>query len=601
MSMTIPALLEAYAQGRATPTSVVEGLLERSAAAAPHAVWISPPRREALLARAAELEARGMDGLPLFGIPFAVKDNIDVAGWDTTCACPEYAYAPTRSASVVERLLAAGAIMVGKTNMDQFATGLNGTRSPYGACRNAFDRDYVAGGSSSGSAVAVALGLASFALGTDTAGSGRVPAAFNNLVGLKPTRGLLSTAGVVPACRSLDAVSVFALAAGDARRVFAAALGEDPADPYSRPARPHGPGLGGDAPWRFGVPAARQLEFLGDAEAAALFDAAVGRLRSLGGEAVEIDLEPFLEVARLLYEGPWVAERYLAIRDFFETHPQALFPVTRDITLGGARPSAADAFAAQYRLRELARRCDAVWTQVDCVLTPTTPTIFTIEAMLAEPVRRNSELGLYTNFMNLLDYSAVAVPAGFRADGLPLGVTLFGPAHQDLPLLRLAERWQTALALPCGARETVPPAPDPDAAGSAAVEAGWRRIVVVGAHLSGMALNPQLTDRGARRVAVTHTAPSYRLHALADGRRPALQRVVAGGVPIACEVWELEAAALASFIAAIPAPLGVGQVELVDGSSETGFICEPIALAGARDISDWGGWRAWVEAGRPGG
>ena len=598
-SMTIPALLADYRAARTTPGAVVETLLARSEAAGAHAIWISPPRRERLLARAAELEARGMDGLPLYGIPFAVKDNIDVAGWDTTCACPDYAYRPQASASVVERLLAAGAIMVGKTNMDQFATGLNGTRSPYGACRNAFDPDFIAGGSSSGSAVAVALGLASFSLGTDTAGSGRVPAAFNNLIGLKPTRGLLPTTGVVPACRSLDAVSIFALGAGDARRVFAAALGEDPGDPHSRPALPHGRDFGRAPTFRFGVPARRDLDFLGDAQAEALFDAAVGRLRSLGGEAVEIDLEPFLDVARLLYEGPWVAERYLAIRDFIDTHPQALFPVTRDITLGGARPTAADAFAAQYRLRELARRCDAVWRELDCVLTPTTPTIFSVEQMLAEPVLRNSQLGRYTNFMNLLDAAAVAVPAGFRADGLPLGVTLFAPAHQDLPLLRLAERWQASLGQACGAREPAAAAPDRET-GPPAVPAGWQRIVVVGAHLSGMALNPQLLERGARMVAATATAPVYRLHALPDGRRPALQRVADGGVRIACEVWELEATALAGFIAAIAAPLGVGRVELADGGSEMGFICEPIALRDAHDISAWGGWRAWVEAGRPG-
>jgi allophanate hydrolase len=501
---------------------------------------------------------------------------------------------PAQSAAVVARLETAGAIAMGKTNLDQFATGLNGTRSPYGACRNAFDPDYISGGSSSGSAVAVALGLASFSLGTDTAGSGRVPAAFNNLVGLKPTCGLLSTRGVVPACRSLDVVSIFALSPTDAQRVLAVAAAEDAADPYSRAAQPHGFDFGRAPRFRFGVPMDKDLEFFGDVESARIFREGVARLEALGGEAVAVDFAPFLDTARLLYGGPWVAERYQAIRDFIDARPEAVFPVTRDITLGGARLLAADAFAAQYRLRELQRTCAAAWKTVDCIVTPTTGTIYTRAEMLADPIRRNTDLGLYTNFMNLLDYAAVAVPGGFRRDGLPLGVTLFAPAHQDVPLLHLAQRWQASRAAPCGRAESAPAPADP--AVPAPVASGQIRVAVVGAHLAGLPLNPQLTQRGARLVDVTQTAPLYRFYALPDGRRPGLVRVGPGGAAIACEVWELPVSEFGSFVAGIPEPLGIGTVTLADGSDVCGFICESIGIVGARDITVFGGWRAYLAA-----
>lgn len=593
-SLTIPALLDAYRDGTLTPTALVEELLARNARYPDHAIWITPPERERLLARARELEARGMEGMPLFGVPFAIKDNIDLAGVPTTCACPSYAYTPTQSATVVQKLLDAGAIAMGKTNLDQFATGLNGTRSPFGACRNAFNPDYISGGSSAGSAVSVALGLASFSLGTDTAGSGRVPAAFNNLVGLKPTCGLLSTHGVVPACRSLDVVSIFALAASDAQQVFGVALGEDAADPYSRAAQPHGFDFGAAPRFCFGVPARKDLQFFGDAEAAGLFDAAVARLQSLGGEAVELDFTPFFDTARLLYGGPWVAERYQAIRAFVDAQPEALFPVTREIILGGAKPLAADAFAAQYRLRELKRICDLIWKDVDCVITPTAGTIYTRAEMLAEPIARNTDLGLYTNFMNLLDYAAIAVPAGFRSDGLPFGVTLFAPAHQDVPLLHLAARWQRSVDRPCGAVETTPAAESK--AVPSAVPSGQVRVAVVGAHLSGLPLNGQLTSRGGRLVAKTRTVPDYKLYALPDGKRPGLVRVASGGAAIACEVWELPVSTFGSFVAGIPAPLGIGSLQLEDGSTVSGFICEGIGIEGARDITAFGGWRTYLTA-----
>jgi allophanate hydrolase len=599
LSLDLATLRAAYLCGAVTPAQVLTEVLRRIGADE-HRAWISVLPAEALQARAAALADRDPATLPLYGMPFAVKDNIDLAGVPTTAACPDYAYVPERSAFVVQRLVEAGAIPVGKTNLDQFATGLNGTRSPYGACRNAFDPERLSGGSSSGSAVSVALGQVSFSLGTDTAGSGRVPAAFNHLVGLKPSLGLLSARGVVPACRTLDTISVFALTAEDAHRVFAVAQGFDAADAYARPAEPHGFDFGRAAAFKLGVPRADQREFHGDAAYASAFEAAIAHARALGAEVVELDFAPFLEAARLLYEGPWVAERYQAIRAFIEASPESLFPVTRDITLGGKTPLAADAFAAQYRLRALKRVCDAAWAQVDVVMTPSAPTHPTIAAMLAQPLQRNSELGHYTNFMNLLDYAAVAVPAGFTSAGLPFGVTLFAPAHQDVPLLHAAARWQRALtgrAATLGATGApLPPALDV----VPAVPSGQVRVAVCGAHLAGQPLNGQLTLRGARLVARTLTAPVYRFYALAGGPplRPGLVRVGEGeaGAAIEVEVWELPTRHFGAFVAGIPAPLGIGTTVLADGSCVPGFICEPAGVRGAQDITAFGGWRAWLAA-----
>ncbi|CAG2136782.1 Allophanate hydrolase [Cupriavidus yeoncheonensis] len=601
-SLDIASLQADYRHGRRTPVDVVEAVIAATADD-PHRAWIHRLDAQALRRRARELLACNPSDLPLYGIPFAIKDNIDLAGCPTTAACPAYAYTPQHSAFVVQRLLDAGAIAIGKTNLDQFATGLNGTRSPYGACRNAFDAAHVSGGSSSGSAVAVALGHVSFALGTDTAGSGRVPAAFNHLVGLKPTCGVLSATGVVPACRSLDTVSIFALTANDAHRVFAAARGYDGADAFSRHALPHGFDFGGAATFRLGVPVPAQLGQLGPGYADA-WARSLAHARGLGAELIEIDIAPFLEAARLLYDGPWVAERYQAIRAFIDAQPEAVFPVTRQITLGGAVPSAADAFAASYRLRELRRVCDAVWDQVDGFMLPTAPQHPTVDDMLAEPVRLNGDLGRFTNFMNLLDYAGIAVPAGFTEAGLPFGVTVVAPAHQDVPLLRLATRWQQALrgrAATLGA--TGRSLPD-DAAPLAAIRSGQVRVAVCGAHLQGQPLHHQLTERGARLVARTRTAPCYRLHALpGDGpQRPGLVRVDDGGAAIEVEVWELPEASFGSFVAGIPAPLGIGRTQLADGASVPGFICEPAGLAGAEDITAYGGWRAWLAregAGQP--
>ena len=598
--MEIASLQGDYRNGVRTPLDVIEAVIAATESD-PHHAWILRLDADRLRARAKELQQRGPAGLPLYGIPFAIKDNIDLAGIATTAGCPDYAYVADASAFVVQRLLDAGAIAIGKTNLDQFATGLNGTRSPYGACLNSIDPSRVSGGSSSGSAVAVALGQVSFSLGTDTAGSGRVPAAFNNLIGLKPTCGLLSTGGVVPACRSLDTPSIFALTAEDAQRVFAVAQSYDAANAYARPAAPYGFDFGLAPRFKLGVPDPAQLQFFQPGYKVA-FAAACEHARGLGAELVTIDFAPFLEAARLLYEGPWVAERYLAIKEFIESKPEAVFPVTREITLGGARPSAADAFAATYRLRDLGRRCDQVWNSVDALLLPTAPSHPSIADMLKEPIARNSELGLYTNFMNLLDYSGVAVPFAMLPDGLPFGVTFAAPAHQDVPLLHLARRWQQSLpgVRTLGATSFTAGIEKQDA--PPAGTSGQIKVAVCGAHLQGQPLHHQLTGRNARLVASTETAPCYRLYALADTgvgvQRPGLARVASGeqGFAIEVEVWEMPAAHFGTFVAGIPAPLGIGRTELADGSQVSGFICEPAGLSGAQDISAFGGWRAWLKS-----
>ena len=593
-SLDLQTLGARLRSGTVRPSNVVSGVLDRILARGDDKAWIHVLPRAELDARAAELERRGPDGLPLYGIPFAIKDNIDLAGHPTTAACPEYAYVAQHTASVVQALLDAGAMLIGKTNLDQFATGLVGTRSPYGACANTFDARYISGGSSSGSAVVVAAGVVSFSLGTDTAGSGRVPAAFNNLVGLKPTCGLLSTRGVVPACRSLDCVSIFALTAADAAAVLDAAAKFDAGDPYARRERAAlGPAT--IAGCRIGVPRAAQLEFFGNREAEKLFAGAVAKLEQLGAKCVEIDFAPFLAAARLLYEGPWVAERYVAIREFIERNPEALHPVTRQIISGGAKPSAADCFAAQYKLRALLREAEPTWSAVDLLIAPTAATIYTLAEVEADPVRLNSNLGIYTNFVNLMDLSAIAVPAGFMSAGLPFGVTLLAPAFFDRALCTLGDELQRALVDTMGAtRLPLPPAIAPAGRALRGV-----RVAVCGAHLSGLPLNHQLTERGARLVRACRTAPRYRLYALAgfSPPRPGMLRD-GGGQPIEVEVWELSTDAFGSFVDGIPAPLGIGTVELEDGEQVKGFLCEPYATRGAQDVSHLGGWRAYLQQGR---
>jgi len=606
----IETVLRRYASGELTPSQVVERVHTLVSNDDSNA-WIYVLPLEVLRQYAREVEARVADmaALPLYGIPFAIKDNIDLAGVPTTAACPAYAYTPSKTAAVVQRLIDAGAIPIGKTNLDQFATGLNGTRSPYGACRNALNPDYISGGSSSGSAVALAKGMVCFSLGTDTAGSGRVPAAFNNLVGYKPTRGWLSTSGVVPACRSLDCVSIFAFTATDAKRILDVAAGYDEEDIYSRRREEHGVDFsGGDGRFRFGVPPRHQLQFFGNQDTARLFESAVAAMRALGGTAAEIDFAPFLETARLLYEGPRVAERYAAIKDFFELHRDQVITPVREIIEGARHYSAADAYKGAYELRRLKRETDRVWAKVDCLLTPTAGTIYTIRAMQQDPVRLNSNLGYYTNFVNLLDYAAVAVPAGFQNDGLPFGITLVSQAHRDTLLLHLAERLQQTYALPLGAtampliKGVLPerhlPGVSSPASGKSR-QSGWIKLALCGAHMSGLPLNGELTGRGARWVATITTSSDYKLYALPGGppHRPGLVHVEASesGSAIEVEVWELPASEFGSFVSCIPIPLGIGTVTLVNGEAVQGFLCERYAVALAADISDYGGWRAYLQ------
>jgi allophanate hydrolase len=607
----VRSLLQRYTEGKLTPTDMVQ---EVHAAIQDDAnnVWIHKLPLESLKEYARVVEEKGMASLPLYGVPFAIKDNIDLAGVPTTAACPAFAYMPKRNATAVQKLIDAGAIPIGKTNMDQFATGLNGTRSPYGPCRNAFKREYISGGSSSGSAVALAKGQVCFSLGTDTAGSGRVPAALNNIIGYKPTRGWLSTRGVVPACRSLDCVSIFAFNVADAMRVLDVAAGYDDEDIYSRKREgnwdaPAGEGLP-EQRLRVGIPRRQQLQFFGNSESARLFDEALAQMQALGAEIVEIDFSPFLETAGLLYGGPWVAERYAAIRHFFDLHSDQVFPPVREIIAGAHRYSAADAYNSVYDLRMFKRRADRVWGEITCLLTPTVGTIYRIQAMLEDPLTLNTNLGYYTNFMNLLDYAAVAVPAGFQKDGLPFGVTLAGPAHHDLLLLRLAERLQRAYGLPFGATAiSLAEAGSVESAGGGSETTGrfssqskLIRVAVCGAHLSGLPLNEQLTSRHGRLVAATTTSSDYRLYALPGEPplRPGLVRVNKGeqGSAIEVEVWQMPQQEFGSFVAGIPAPLGIGTITLADGSTVQGFLCESYAIANAEDISRFGGWRGYLDS-----
>jgi len=580
-----------YREGSLTPAALIEPLLAALEAPDERNVWITRLARERIMEYVEALEPGAIDSLPLYGIPFAIKDNIDLAGVPTSAGCPEFAYTPHQSARVVRRLLDAGAIPLGKTNLDQFATGLVGVRSPYGACRNSFNRSYIAGGSSSGSAVAVATGLASFSLGTDTAGSGRVPAAFNNIVGLKPSLGRLSTLGVVPACRSIDCVSIFALTAADAARVLDVAEGFDAADCYSR--RVGNRALSGQ---RVGVPRPEQLEFFGDREYSRLFAAALGRLESMGARVRQIDFAPFLEAARLLYEGPWIAERYAAVGEFIETHADACHPVTRQIIQAGRQISAHAAFQGQYKLMDLKRASEAAWSQVDFIATPTAGTIYPIAAVEADPIRLNGTLGYYTNFMNFFELAGVAAPAGFRADGLPFGVTLVGPAGSDRALLGWADRLQRASVSTLGALEAALPAAA--AASGAQLPADHMAIAVCGAHMQGLPLNGELRERGGRLIEATRTSAHYRLFALPGGppHRPGLIRVDGGGAAIELEVWALPGEQVGSFLSAIPAPLGIGKIELQSGAWVSGFLCEAYATAAAADITAYRGWRAYLQA-----
>jgi allophanate hydrolase len=595
LNLEIASLGAGYEQGRLTVRGVAGTVLARIAAAGDDHVWIHRVPDQDLLAAADALDRRrGEAGtLPLYGLPFAVKDNIDAAGLPTTAACPPFAYTPAASATVVARLIAAGALLVGKTNLDQFATGLVGVRSPYGVPRNPFDPAMIPGGSSSGSAVAVAAGLVSFALGTDTAGSGRVPAAFGNIVGLKPTRGLIPLTGVVPACKSLDCVSIFALTVADATTVLGVAAGPDPADAGSRPAPPGFHALAAvPAALTIAVPRRDQRDFFCDLLGPHLFDAACDQLSRLGATLVEIDFTPFAEAAALLYGGPWVAERTAAIAEFLERSPEALHPVTRRITEGGRAWSAIDAFRAQYRLEALKRTALAVFDQADALLVPTAGRCYTIAAVEADPLALNTTLGAYTNFTNLFDLAALALPAGFRPDRLPQGVTLIAPAWHDGVLAAIGRKFQDATALPLGAtglRATTTSIP--------VVPSGFPTldIALLGAHMSGEPLNPAILALGGRLVGPRRTAPHYRLYKLGGTgpARPGLVRVTEGGTSIDMEIWRLPAAAIAPFLASLPQPLGLGPIDTEDGRKVQGCLCEAAGVTNALEISQYGGWRAY--------
>jgi allophanate hydrolase len=591
----LSTLRDGYRNGRFTPADVVREAYRRIRERGASPVWIHLIPEEDLVRRA---EALGpfREDLPLYGVPFAIKDNIDLAGVPTTAGCPDFAYTPVASSTVVARLVAAGAIPVGKTNLDQFATGLVGTRSPYGACSSVFDEAYIAGGSSSGSAVAVAAGLVSFSLGTDTAGSGRVPAAFNNIVGLKATRGAVSTAGVVPACRTLDCVSVFAQTCADAATVLEAASAWDQADPYSRATgqRKAWPMQG----FRFGVPADDCLRFFGDDQAASAYYAAVRQMEEMGGICVAFDYGIFTRVAQLLYSGPWVAERYAAIRAFLAEHPDSLHPVTARIIGGAKAISAADTFDAMYRLAELARAAETEWRQMDFMLLPTAGTHYTHAEVAAEPIAANANLGYYTNFVNLLDLAAVAVPAGTRGGGMPSGVTLIGPAWSDAALLETADAFhRSGLSAVTGAN--LSPLDALPAISRSWCPAGYVPLAVCGAHLTGQPLNWQLTSAGAFLIEAGHTSPEYKLYALrgTTPAKPGLVYVGSGGAAIEVEVWAVPENAFGGFVTAIPPPLGIGSCILATGRRVKSFICEPFALNGAMDITAFGGWRAYLAAG----
>jgi len=589
---TVAAIVAAHRAGAMTPAQTVARSFQRIRDHNDPAIFISLRDEKQALAEAEALRAKDPALLPLYGIPVAVKDNIDARDMPTTAACPAFAYSPTHDATAVARLRAAGAIIIGKTNLDQFATGLVGVRSPYGIPNNPMRGDLIPGGSSSGSAVAVSAGLVPLALGTDTAGSGRVPAMLNNIVGLKPSLGLISTAGLVPACRTLDCISVFSLTVDDAMTALAAMAAPDGADPFSRN-RPLGDMTAFPPSLRLGVPRHGQLIFFGDKAAEKAYGDAIARWTALGASLVEFDLEPLYETARLLYEGPWVAERYLVIRDLLASSPEAIHPVTREITIAGARLTAADTFAALYRLQALRRIAERAFANIDALVLPTAPTAYSTAQVLANPVELNSRLGTYTNFVNLLDLCGLALPAAIRPDDIPFGITLLAPAGHDAQLASIGRVFHADTGLTMGARNLPQPAL---ATLPVEVSSDEIAIAVVGAHLSGMVLNGELKALGGRLLEAALTAPDYRLYALATTPpKPGMLRVAAGaGASIAVEVWALSAAAFGKFVAAIPPPLSIGTVRLDDGRGVKGFIVEPADIDGARDISAFGGWRAFM-------
>jgi allophanate hydrolase len=593
MTATAKTLASGHRSGSVSPSETVDRVYERIDAVDDPAIFITLRDRQAVQADAEALAKRGGE-LPLLGVPVAVKDNMDVAGLPTTAGCPAFAYMPERDATAVARLRAAGVLIIGKTNLDQFATGLVGARSPYGIPRNALRRDLIPGGSSSGSAVAVAQGIVPLALGTDTAGSGRVPAGLNNIVGLKPSLGLIPAAGVVPACRTLDCVSIFALTAADAFDALAVMAGYDEGDAFSRRVA-----LGeiSTVPGglRIGVPREADRDFLGSGEAEAGFEAALHVVQGLGARLIEVDLRPFQDVARLLYDGPWVAERTAAVGAFIAGNPEAIHPITRAIISQGTAKSAVDAFNGLYRLRELSRTALKAFAEIDVLMVPTMPAAVTLAQLEADPIGLNSRLGTYTNFVNLLDLAGIAVPATLGADRWPTGVTFLAPSARDADLASLGAAFHARTGLTLGATGIAQP---PLAMAPPGLRPGEIAVAVVGAHISGMPLNHELRELDARLLEATATAPDYRLFALAGTipPKPGLLRVAAGdGAAIQVESWALNMEAFGRFVASVQPPLSIGTLRLADGRAIKGFLVEAEAANGARDITNFGGWRAFVE------
>lgn len=591
INLSLNALKASYLTGETTPRELIKKLLDQAKQQSDFNAWIYLLNESELENYFKRLDQYNAEDLPLYGVPFAIKDNIDLAGIPTSAGCEAFTYIPDNHAHVIEQLINAGAIPLGKTNLDQFATGLVGVRSPFGQGKNVFNQDYISGGSSAGSAIATALGQVSFALGTDTAGSGRVPAAFNNLIGLKPTKGLLSNRGVVPACRTLDCISIFTLCADDAAKVLDIAADYDQKDAFARPNNFANKSRyfseSNQDSFHFAVPS--KLDFYGNQECEALFEKSVDALIALGGEKHEIDFSAFQEAALLLYEGPWVAERWLATQD---VDLNDMLPMIQEIIGNGNSATAADGFAAQYRLAELKRTCDEQVEQFDFIVIPTTPSFFTRAELDQEPIKLNSVLGTYTNFMNLLDYSAVAVPVGATECGVHWGVSLFSKAFKDIYLLNHSAKLQRFFSPQMGATgNTLPDISD----NATAMLADYIDIIVCGAHLEGQPLNWQLRERGATLLEKTCSSNKYKLYALADGKRPGMVRVEEGGAEIEIEIWSMPHEAFGSFTAGIPAPLGIGKVETREGQWLCGFICENYGLEGATDITQYKAWRNWLD------